>query len=143
VFEVVDISQKQQLILSLPWLRRHNPAVDWSSRNINFDKCPPNHHLTCAGVAELGEEQIQVLNVQSSGFFALKLVQKKVATEGRDQGRTTTSLEDMHEFVPEKYWYFEDVFAKSIFNSLPVHTSYNHQINLDELFISHCSNLCP
>jgi hypothetical protein len=54
-----------------------------------------------------------------------------------------TSLEDMCEFVPEKYWEFEDIFAKSIFDSLPVHTSYNHQINLDESFVPCCSKLYP
>jgi hypothetical protein len=57
----------------------------------------------------------------------------------------TTSTEDMHTFVPEKYWEFEKVFTKSTLNSLPAHMSYDHAINLDESFVLRQSKLyhCP
>jgi hypothetical protein len=44
--EVADLGKNQCIILGLPWLRCHNPTVDWSSGSIHFDKCLPNHHLT-------------------------------------------------------------------------------------------------
>jgi hypothetical protein len=43
--------------------------------------------------------------------------------------------EDMEKFVPLHFWDFEDVFTCTTFNSLPAHSSFNHQINLEESFI--------
>jgi hypothetical protein len=44
--EVADLRKNQRVILGLPWLRCHNPTIDWSSSFICFDKCLPDHHLT-------------------------------------------------------------------------------------------------
>jgi hypothetical protein len=55
----------------------------------------------------------------------------------------TMSSEDMHVFVPEKYWEFEKVFTKSAFDSLPMHTSYDHANNLEKSFMLRQSKLYP
>jgi hypothetical protein len=41
----------------------------------------------------------------------------------------------MEKFVPLHFWDFEDVFTHSTFNSLPAHSSFDHQINLEETFV--------
>jgi hypothetical protein len=43
--------------------------------------------------------------------------------------------EDMEKFVPPHFWDFEDVFTCTTFNSLLAHSSFNHQINLEESFV--------
>jgi hypothetical protein len=75
------------------------------------------------------------LDAQGSGWCAKDPVLERKPAKSRDQGWTTMSSEDVHAFVPEKYREFEKVFIKSAIDSLPVHTSYDHAINLDELFI--------
>jgi hypothetical protein len=96
-----------------------------------------------AGVAELREEEICALDVQGSGSHAREPIGRRKPAESRDQGQMTTSAEDMHTFVPEKYWEFKKVFTKSAFDSLPTHTSYDHAINLDESFVLRQSKLYP
>jgi hypothetical protein len=41
----------------------------------------------------------------------------------------------MKKFIPPHFWEFKDVFTCTMFNSLPAYYSFDHQINLDEMFI--------
>jgi hypothetical protein len=52
----------------------------------------------------------------------------------RDQEQSTSVIEDMEKFVPPHFWDFEDIFTCTIFNSLPAHSSFDHQINLEEMW---------
>ncbi|KAK4232720.1 hypothetical protein C8A03DRAFT_20042, partial [Achaetomium macrosporum] len=37
LFFVTDLSPETPVILGLPWLQRHNPAVDWAQLSLTFD----------------------------------------------------------------------------------------------------------
>jgi hypothetical protein len=39
VFEVCDLG-KTHMILGLPWLKKHNPDIDWVTGKINMTRCP-------------------------------------------------------------------------------------------------------
>jgi hypothetical protein len=95
------------------------------------------------GVAELGEEEIRALDAHGSGCHAREPAGRRKPAKSRDQGQMTMSAEDMCTFIREKYWEFEKVFTKSTFDSLPVHMSYDHAINLDESFVLRQSKLYP
>jgi hypothetical protein len=41
----------------------------------------------------------------------------------------------MKKFVPPHFWEFRDIFTCMTFNSLPEHSSFDHQIDLEEMFI--------
>jgi hypothetical protein len=41
----------------------------------------------------------------------------------------------MKKFVPPHFWEFKDVSTCTTFNSFPAHSSFNHQINLGEMFV--------
>jgi hypothetical protein len=125
--EVADLGKHQRIILGLPWLRCHNPTIDWSSGVIHFNKCLPDHHLMRARVVESEEGSIRTLR-------------GPISLEGPgsalwDQGQSTSVREDMEKFVPLHFWDFEDVFTHTTFNSLLAHSSFDHQINLEESFI--------
>jgi hypothetical protein len=53
----------------------------------------------------------------------------------QDQGRSSSVEEDMRKFVPQCFWDYKDVFTCKVFNSLPAHSSFDHQINLEESFV--------
>jgi hypothetical protein len=134
--EVADLRRNQRVILRLPWLRHHNPTIDWSSGVICFDKCPPDHHLTWARVAEPEEGLIKALNRQDPWCSSEILT----PTEGlrstlQDQGWSTSVEEDMKKSVPPHFGEFRHVFTCVMFNSLLEHSSFDHQINLEETFI--------
>ena len=39
VFAVMRLG-KEQLILGLPWLKAHNPKIDWTTGEVKLDRCP-------------------------------------------------------------------------------------------------------
>ena len=45
LFAVTNLG-KQDIILSLPWLREHNPEVDWKTGEIKMSRCS-QHCRTC------------------------------------------------------------------------------------------------
>jgi len=40
---ITNIGQ-QEIILGTDWLRAHNPSIDWGTKTIKFDRCPPHCH---------------------------------------------------------------------------------------------------
>jgi hypothetical protein len=51
--------------------------------------------------------------------------------------------EDMWAFIPKKFWEYAEVFIKLMFDSLPLHTEYNHAINLDMSFLPQRGKIYP
>ncbi|XP_036072769.1 uncharacterized protein lrfn4b [Oryzias melastigma] len=90
------------LVLGFPWLRTHNPVIDWSSSRVTgwSDYC----HATC------------LRSARSSGV-------DPVATEGQP------SSPDLSE-VPPEYHDLAEVFSKSRALSLPPHRPYDCAIEL-------------
>lgn len=40
-FFVTPLAPENPVILGIPWLRKHNPAVDWTTLDVNFTNCGP------------------------------------------------------------------------------------------------------
>jgi hypothetical protein len=134
--EVADLRKNQRVILRLPWLRRHNPTIDWSSGVIRFNKCPPDHHLVRAGVVEPEEGLIRALNRQDPRRLSEILTPAEgLRSALQDQGQSTSAEEDMKKFVPPHFWEFKDILTCTTFNSLLEYSSFDHQINLEETFV--------
>ena len=45
IFAVTGLG-KQDIILGVTWLRKHNPEVDWASGEVKMSQCP-DHCRTC------------------------------------------------------------------------------------------------
>jgi len=43
-FLITDIGP-EDIILGLPWLRHHNPNIDWKKGTLKFDETPPVEQL--------------------------------------------------------------------------------------------------
>jgi len=44
---------KQKLILGHSWLRKHNPEIDWVTREVKMSRCPPQCCLGCRDEARV------------------------------------------------------------------------------------------
>jgi hypothetical protein len=87
-------------------------------------------------VAEPEEGLIRALNRQDPKHLSEILTPVEGLRSALwDQGRSTSAEEDMKKFVPPHFWEFKDVFTCTTFNSLPEHSSFDNQINLEETFI--------
>jgi len=40
---ITNIGQNEML-LGTDWLQAHNPSIDWGTKTIKFDRCPPHRH---------------------------------------------------------------------------------------------------
>ena len=141
--EITDLGAKQHIVLGMPWLKHHDPKVEWSPGSITFHKCPAAHFETGAGVIESQHEWIySVLAFSPNGEVQnMALARDLHKVTSSDHSRSTTVEEDMKRFVPEKFWKYRRVFMKSSFDSLPPHTDYDHEINLRDDFVPQKSRL--
>jgi hypothetical protein len=53
VFIILDLDERFDLILGMPWLTRHSPLIDWSSQSLSF-----SHSLYETAPSTLVEEQV-------------------------------------------------------------------------------------
>ena len=42
--EVMDLG-KNQVILRYMWLKKHNPDIDWTNREVKMTHCPQSYYL--------------------------------------------------------------------------------------------------
>src|SRR5271168_2223377 len=98
---------RHQIILGVPWLRRHNPSIDWKKGTVQFRK-------------ETTEE----------GFHEICALSKKGKTEiVSNSSPMTDALEKVVPILYHKYlWLFEELLNEQ---ALPVHKPYDHAIVLE------------
>ena len=111
------------IILGLPWLRRHNPDINWRSGAIEFTRCPPEcgqksvFEPSKTGAVqedarlEEGDILIQVCLTEEHEELIRTFATKATEAAIRAEKPTIT--------LPDQYKKFSAVFAKESFDSLP------------------------
>ncbi len=162
--EVTSLAGPFDIILGLPWLKRHNPLIDWVSATLRPRNDPygPEHDqlgnlirvlgsedagpLDGAGLRSLSVDDKLQMNANPSDEFSkfaspiqwdedsLEERHPSIRHLNTDHSRSTTAEEDMRQFVPPKYWDYSDIFTRSTFDSLPDHSEFDHAIDLDDSF---------
>src|SRR6266516_4392809 len=193
LFGVTNLG-KQNLILGFPWLRKHNPEVDWKTGDVKMSRCSQGCR-TCflegrkgKRVVKKKEEKLRVCrsgampelieeneeepeDIESEWIRGLgeeeeeseweleeddRLFYTVLHPETKEHPRVSPRLAEEHiraystistrlaeawhkqndepktipELVPQYLHDFEDVFAKSSFDSLPEHTRWDNGIEL-------------
>jgi hypothetical protein len=100
----LDVTQlgNHEIILGMPWIKKHNPIIDWVKGTISFDRCecrtPQCHGEACATSCEcLGYSE-------------------------ETKPKLTT--------IPEQYKEFQELFGKELSRVLPKHKPWDHAIPL-------------
>ena len=52
---------KQSMILSYTWLKDHNPEVNWQTREVQMNRCPPR----CKGYRVVRKEQVSQKKIET------------------------------------------------------------------------------
>jgi dUTP pyrophosphatase len=59
--DVTNLGGKQKLILRLPWLKKHNPEINWNQRTIEFSRCKDcatyDHQTRSTTIAYMQEQE--------------------------------------------------------------------------------------
>jgi hypothetical protein len=132
------------VILGLPWLKRHNPPVKWKEGTMELLQ-----DTTLSAVTADAEPQsldapldpfedlvasIGLNSIPKAFDFLRDPIPQQINSTLRDHSHSTTVEEDMRAFIPEKYWEFADVFQRTNFDSLPPHSEFDHAIELKDTF---------
>ena len=121
-FLVTDLG-KNQVILGLPWLRRHNPRIDWRQRMVELhDRTTEDYQV------DAKEAIVNELSIASQGFSAVKL-----AAEAAAKHQDKRPVEEM---VPKQYHKWLDVFSKKAAERFPPSRPYDHAIELKPSFVA-------
>jgi hypothetical protein len=147
-------------VLGLPWLKEHNPVIDWVNSAVEFGDtcvskgCIRRKELVCSPhSATLDVKGIRPWIVEKGAVTEdmvvayLKMDEEEEERHWRpdpwewDQ-RATDSLpndldppeymQTLRGIVPEKYHDFLGAFSKTKADTLPEHRSFDHQIDLEE-----------
>jgi hypothetical protein len=126
------------IILGLPWLRKHNPRIDWRSRTFSFECCgldattsPPTHRR----YTMVDERKINLIarNKPPSPKDDLK-TRGSNSTDTKPIDQQVRVLENRATpDIPEKYREFIHLFQEAVgADALPKHQSWDHEIILQE-----------
>lgn len=139
------------IILGLPWLKRHNPIIDWEHHQVHFQStsrssplrtthraephsqpnpADPTFHIGMIQVLE-PEEFLKEVEENNGQFYALWEDNPLVATATTKDIPKETSEGPMPG-LPERYQEFTDVFSKKDLDKLPPHRPYDLRINLKQ-----------
>lgn len=136
VFAITDIDD-QDIIISINWLRKHNPIIDWKQGNIM---------LTCCGfkgnpiVVQRGlppgqvrrysiYEEIKKMHTKDPVYQAMASFSKSQELAVKAKDNKVKSFEEM---VLKQYQDYKDVFLKDKSNRLPEHKPWDLKINIKE-----------
>ena len=157
VFAVTCI-RKEDMILGLPWLSKHNPEVDWSTGKVKMTWCLTQCN-TCWAEIQVEEKvrwaEVQLKNRCRAGPFPLieeddeveeenvELYEKGdrlFATVIRATGNFSQQLAEVHlknstlkepsDAILPHFRQFTDIFAKESFDTLPERKQWDHAIEL-------------
>ena len=134
VLDVVPMA-RHDIVLGTPWLERHNPSVDWSSRVLRFERC------SCVTDIQPGSRQrsttderrqINETNRQST----MQPRPQGAASTDTDASRVGSRSESKGGFhappeIPEEFKRWKRLFQEETgLEALPRHQQWDHEIRL-------------
>lgn len=130
------------VILGLPWLREHNPRIDWKSKVFEFECCG------LGATASQPTHQRSLMVDESNIAIQCNSAERKADSTGSSQDRKPNSADTDkrptdHEArgkeqsatpeIPEPYKKFEHLFQEVVDEqALPKHQPWDHEIVLQE-----------
>uniref|UniRef100_A0A0W0FI80 RNA-directed DNA polymerase n=1 Tax=Moniliophthora roreri TaxID=221103 RepID=A0A0W0FI80_MONRR len=117
------------IILGLPWLRHHNPAIDWQTGEIQFQPRRRIKIKRFTGVLDTFEPEV--------------LIGAKTTASQEMAHQHHTVKREIEELVPEYLLGYKDRFEKGKAERFPPSRSYDHAIDLKPDFVPRNCKLYP
>ena len=123
------------LIVGKPWLRRHNPSIDWTMNSVNFSsgfchahclptRDPPQESKKPLGISMISRAALRVAILQPGAeCFVIYLM----ARDGKVELKTT-GLDLATQLIPQEYHEYLSVFSEEEARALPPRRYVDHAI---------------
>ncbi|ESK83505.1 reverse transcriptase-rnase h-integrase [Moniliophthora roreri MCA 2997] len=119
----------EDMILGLPWLRYHNPVINWETGEIQF---PPWRRI-----------QIKRFKGVLDNYEAEVLIGAKITVSQEMAHQQQTVKKDIEELIPSYLLGYRDRFEKGKAERFPPARTYDHAINLKPDFVPRNCKLYP
>ena len=124
--DVCDL-EKTEVILGMPWLAVHNPAINWETGKVKMTRCPP----LCGGGSQKRKK------VRMTATEKEEKIVHWVIDDKEDWGKEKEMEEDhrkIEEMVPKKFLRWKKVFGKVESERMLTRKIWDHAIDLKETF---------
>src|SRR2546421_2472863 len=125
-FDIVSLGQ-HDIILGRPWLRKHNPQINWKTENIQFSNCRCHEHdnsfqhTTKDVMCTMSSRKFKKIRKQDPNLAKCMWIRPEVST----------SIAAPQ--LPSEYEEFRELFEeKPAESALPKHLPWDHEIPLEE-----------
>jgi len=158
VFEVCDLG-KESIIVGLPWLRKHNPEVNWDTGEVKMTRCPQECNVWIRhakkerkrkriadrwrytpSVEEVKDEDAHAHHIGGLMGEHEDSVLEEIAREFiqkteviREADKPAKTLEEQ---IPRRYWRWLKVFEKKASERMPKRKPWDHAIDMKPGFES-------
>jgi hypothetical protein len=127
-------------IIRTPWLRKHNPEINWTTGEVEFTRCPrlcghrrrqEKKHIPWEK-AERHEFMMYLEGHEQEQHFAEWWHRHKMEYELACEQQNIAMLDK--ETIPAQFQKYRDVFDKEESEQMPLRKPYDHAIELKEGF---------
>jgi transposase InsO family protein len=121
------------IILGLPWLRKHNPKIDWVKRMLSLD-C--DHGTPQSRPAQLTmqlADEKEIATISSTKTRQARAVDRTDTNQPPDHEVTVKEQHSATPDIPEQYKSYEELFRDDkTATALPQHKPWDHEIKIQE-----------
>jgi len=141
--------QKWSVILGIPWLRCHNPEIDWKTGEVKMMRCPDE----CGKKWKTGrqtkpgwkkqEERKEKKERRRPTIEEEEKMIARIVEEKENEEEDLIELRATEEMVPRWFHKYLKVFEKKDSERMPARKTWDHAIDLRERFVPKKGKIYP
>jgi transposase InsO family protein len=130
------------VILGIPWLRKHNPRINWTQRQLSFEDCDCTSSLALTHRQRSMVNENAVNNIQTGSTRYTEKWQPPLQPPNRSTGHKAREEKRAHQKrvtpsalldIPTEYDSWKHLFQEDVgASALPRHEPWDHEIVLQE-----------
>ena len=139
LIDVIE-GQRWSVILSMPWLRRHNPEIDWKTGEVKMTRCSDEYgkKWKTGRQMKLGwkkqEERKEKKERRRPTIEEEKMI-ARIVKEKENKEEDLIELRATEEMVPKQFHKYLKVFEKKDSERMSTRKTWDHAIDLREGFV--------
>jgi len=131
--------QKWSVILGMPWLRRHNPEIDWKIGEVKMtrypDECGKKWRTERQTKPGWKKQEEREEKERRRPIIEKEKMIARIVEEKENKEKDLIELRATEEMVPRRFYKYLKVFEKKDSERIPTRKTWDHAIDLRERFV--------
>ena len=140
--------QKWSVILGMPWLRCHNPEIDWKTGEVKMMRCPEEYGKKWKMERQMKpgwkkqKKRKEKKERRRPTIEEVRMIER-IREEKENEGEDVIESRATEEMVPQRFHKYLKVFEKKDSKRMPMRKAWNHAIDLREGFVPKKGKIYP